>query len=258
MDELLKAYMPHGGCFGWDPWVFWPLVVGQVGTVLAYLVIPGFVAWHALRRPLHPWPERIPLATFVLACGVSHILALSNLWAGRYALEALWMPITALVSLWACMRLARWVLRDNDKALAEAVETVERAHAAQELSPDLQARLALALEQRRKERRQWALVQEILRGLPRASFFVLDGEGVVEAAGGETLIEAGYEPDDLVGVPIWDSLPGGKESPFGRAYLQALSGVSSEVDHRGHRVIFRPREGGGARALAIKVEVFDV
>ena len=115
--------MPHGHCFFWDPWVLWPLVIGDILTWLAYLAIP-LTIYMAARRLGVEIPAAGDFIAFILACGFGHLISAINLWQAWYALEAWWCLACGLISLRAFWRIRR-ALVANYSRLRELVRTAE-------------------------------------------------------------------------------------------------------------------------------------
>lgn len=151
------SYMPHGFCFAWDPYVFWPLVAASLGTALAYATIPLWLAWIGRRRPdlVPPWFSA-PFAIFIMSCGLGHVLDVIVLWWPLYQVQAWWTCVTAISSLataavvWGARRrvVALVSAADLERAVARAVAAEERAERAtsraEELGRQLDAARGLA------------------------------------------------------------------------------------------------------------------
>ena len=140
------GYMPHGFCFSWDPWVFWPLVLASAGTALAYATIPLWLAWIGRRRPdlVPPW-FAAPFAVFIMSCGIGHLIDIVVLWWPLYQLQAWWCCVTAVSSLatagvvWAARRRVVGLVSaaDLQRQVLRAVAAEERAEAATTRAEDL-------------------------------------------------------------------------------------------------------------------------
>ncbi|MGA2999819.1 sensor histidine kinase [Bradyrhizobium sp.] len=93
-------YSPHGICLLWEPELIWLHVVSDAMTAIAYFSIPfalgtfiskrrdvqfGFIAW--------------AFVVFILACGLTHVLAIYTLWVPVYGIEGLVKALTAAASL---------------------------------------------------------------------------------------------------------------------------------------------------------------
>jgi len=106
MFEELQRYLfsqglaPHGYCLLWDPRLIWTHVLADAVIAAAYFSIP-VALWLFLKRRRDVeagWVIGL-FATFILACGTTHILSILVLWVPVYGLEGAVKGLTALVSL---------------------------------------------------------------------------------------------------------------------------------------------------------------
>lgn len=109
-----ESFMPHGGCFLWEPTVLWPFVLGNIGVATAYLI--GFPwAW----RRVDFFGRFTLLLAFVVFCGLGHLLQAWNVWKTDYALEGWWLCATAVVS-WLFVITSERHRTEAEKAIMEA------------------------------------------------------------------------------------------------------------------------------------------
>lgn len=106
MFESLQHYLfaqglaPHGYCLLWDPRLIWTHVLADAVIGIAYFSIP-VALWLFLKRRRDieaGWIIGL-FATFILACGTTHILSILVLWVPVYGLEGAVKALTALVSI---------------------------------------------------------------------------------------------------------------------------------------------------------------
>lgn len=114
MWELFKSvfdtaqFVPHGMCLLWRP----DLLILHGGSdlliALAYFAIPWIIIEAKKRRPdlIDPGVARM-FAAFITACALSHTGALLTLWFPAYALQGVIKLMTAGVSIYTAIQLAR-------------------------------------------------------------------------------------------------------------------------------------------------------
>lgn len=112
------AFTPHGFCLNFDPPLLALTVLGDALTGLAYLLIPLqllVIAHRARTRRLVISGERWVLmmfASFILLCGIHHLLEIVLLWRALYWLAAAEGVLQGAVSLFTCAMLQLAVLPD--------------------------------------------------------------------------------------------------------------------------------------------------
>lgn len=91
---------PHGYCLLWAPGLIWLHGVSDVIIGLAYFSIPLALFWFAYQRKDLQFRWVIWLfVAFILACGMTHFMAVYTLWVAAYGVEGLIKAITALLSV---------------------------------------------------------------------------------------------------------------------------------------------------------------
>jgi two-component sensor histidine kinase/PAS domain-containing protein len=159
-----EGLTPHGFCLTWAPGLLWLHAGSDAVTGLAYFSIPLTLLRFAKLRPdiAYHWIAYL-FGAFILACGLTHILAIYTLWVPAYGIEGLVKLVTALLSiataaiLWPLIPKLVAVatptqLRDLHSRLSETV--VEQARTAA-LLRDSETRVRAVnaeLEQRVSER----------------------------------------------------------------------------------------------------------
>lgn len=108
--ELFSAaqFVPHAVCLLWRPDLLWMHGLSDLFISLAYLAIPLTIikAVHARPDLLDPKVARL-FAVFITACALSHLSALMTLWVPAYGLQGVIKVITAAVSIFTAIQLAR-------------------------------------------------------------------------------------------------------------------------------------------------------
>jgi hypothetical protein len=111
MTEWLTngGYQPHGVCLLWDQTLMSLYTLGNAGIVVAYLMIPCMLIWTSWRLrglvALTPNWVLFSFASFIFCCAMSHAIDIANLYLGWYWVEAIWLNVTAFVSLFAALAL---------------------------------------------------------------------------------------------------------------------------------------------------------
>ncbi len=92
--------MPHGYCYLWDPPVVWLHVISDGLITLSYYCIPVVLIYFIRKNRNIPF-NRISwmFATFIMACGTTHLLEIWNVWHASYLLAGVVKGITAAASL---------------------------------------------------------------------------------------------------------------------------------------------------------------
>jgi signal transduction histidine kinase len=116
-DRLLDSstFAPHGLCLLWQPGLIWLHVISDAVIALAYFSIPfalTYFVWK--RRDVEFGWVFWAFASFILACGLTHVFGIYTLWVPVYQLEGIVKGVTAIVSIATAIML--WPLLP--KALA--------------------------------------------------------------------------------------------------------------------------------------------
>ncbi|MDX1655573.1 MAG: PAS domain S-box protein, partial [Candidatus Competibacteraceae bacterium] len=139
-------FLPHGFCFFWQPLLLWLHVVSDLLIALAYYSIPLTLIWFVRRRrDLEFRGIFVMFATFIVACGTTHLLGVWTIWQPDYWASGLLKAITAAVSvstavvLWRIVPMALALpspaqLRRSNQRLEQAVAEQHRARQALEES----------------------------------------------------------------------------------------------------------------------------
>lgn len=119
-----EGLTPHGFCLTWAPGLLWLHAGSDAVTGLAYLSIPlALIRFVKLRPDLaYHWVGYL-FGAFILACGLTHILAIYTLWVPAYGVEGLVKLVTALLSIATAAIL--WPLIPKLVALASPTQLRE-------------------------------------------------------------------------------------------------------------------------------------
>lgn len=130
-------FLPHGHCYMWSPGILWMHVIADVLLAMAYFAIP-FVLLHVARRrrdlPFN-W-LLVCFGVFIIACGLTHVMHVWNVWHTAYWLEGALKLIAAAASVPTAILLWRSLpsilsvpsqrqLRDANEQLARATRELE-------------------------------------------------------------------------------------------------------------------------------------
>jgi two-component sensor histidine kinase len=136
------GFMPHGMCLLWRPDLLLLHAGSDALIALSYYSIPAVLTYFVVKRRDLVFPRLFLLfATFVLACGTTHVLDIWILWHpapwldGGIKLFTAAVSLLAAATLWRALPMAlalpgRAQLEDANAALAAQVEERRRAAAA--------------------------------------------------------------------------------------------------------------------------------
>ena len=105
-----NGWMPHGFCIQWTPSILWTYVISDVLIALAYYSIPCALAYFAYHRKDLQFRQIFLLfSTFILACGTTHLFSIVLFWQPLYLIDAALKAITAVLSIFTAICLARLI-----------------------------------------------------------------------------------------------------------------------------------------------------
>lgn len=112
MDGFLDIwqYMPHGMCLLWQPWLVLLWAGSDALIFMAYMAIP-FALFRVVRARndmRHGWLAML-FASFILLCGLTHLLGLITLWWPIYPYVGILKFATGVVSTLTAIVLLRLV-----------------------------------------------------------------------------------------------------------------------------------------------------
>ncbi len=101
-------FMPHGYCYMWNPGLVWLNVISDSLIAIAYFTIPVGLLWFVRKRRDLPFGFVFVLfGTFIVACGLTHVMEVWNLWHADYWLAGGLKAITAAASVATALVLTR-------------------------------------------------------------------------------------------------------------------------------------------------------
>lgn len=105
-----NPYIPHGHCYLWQTPLVGLHVASDLFIAIAYFSIPAMLVYFVLKRQQTPFTTVFLLfGTFILACGIGHLLDIWTLWFPNYWLSGLERAFTALVSMFTAFKLLEWM-----------------------------------------------------------------------------------------------------------------------------------------------------
>ncbi len=122
------TFIPHGHCYLWKPALVWLHILSDSTIALAYYSISITLFEFVKRRKDLPFNWIFTLfASFITACGTSHLMSVWTLWYPTYWLSGSVKAITALVSLGTAIAL--WLLMPKALAIPSSsqLKTANRA-----------------------------------------------------------------------------------------------------------------------------------
>ena len=92
--------LPHGFCFLWNPQLLWLHVLSDSLIALAYFLIPVALVGIARKRRDIPYNWMFfCFGTFIVACGLTHVMEVVTLWHPIYWISGWMKALTAVASL---------------------------------------------------------------------------------------------------------------------------------------------------------------
>ena len=167
LDYLFSAatFIPHGYCLAWRPDLVALHLVSDMLIFLAYFSIPvGLIYFMQRRQDLrYRWMFGL-FATFIFACGTTHIFGALTLWQPYYGLEGLVKAMTAAVSVATAVLI--WPLIPKALALPSPAQL---ANANAQLQAEMTVREAAEAELRYSNAVMEQRIEERTRALSDAN-----------------------------------------------------------------------------------------
>ena len=97
---LFDKFMPHGMCYMWRADILLMNVVSDILIGLSYFCIPVIIIYFLRRHAEVPYRGMFYMfCVFIGSCGVTHGVAVWNVWHGLYGVQGIVKTWTALVSV---------------------------------------------------------------------------------------------------------------------------------------------------------------
>ncbi|MBW4516009.1 MAG: response regulator [Timaviella obliquedivisa GSE-PSE-MK23-08B] len=161
-----SSFVPHGHCYLWQTNLVSLHVLSDALIALAYYSIPVTLFYLVRKRQDLPFQWVFLLfATFIVACGTTHVLDIWTLWYPTYWVSGLVKAFTALVSVITAIQL--FPLMPKVLALPSPAQ-LEQANLA--LQAQVTERLRIEEELKRYQTQLESLVAERTHALTNANF----------------------------------------------------------------------------------------
>lgn len=142
-----SGFQPHGYCYQWNSGLVWLNVVSDALIAVAYFTIPIVLLLFIRKRRDLPFTGVFALfGLFIVACGLTHVLEVWNLWHAQYWLAGAVKLITAAASIGTAILLTR--LMPKALALPSSAQWVATNTV---LLEEVQERRALEIQLRQSE-----------------------------------------------------------------------------------------------------------
>ncbi len=225
-----ENFMPHGHCYLWTPELVWLHVVSDLFITLAYFSIPMTLVYFIGKRKDLPFNWMFAaFGTFILACGMTHVMEIVTVWHPVYWASGAVKLITAAASIPTAVLLTRLVpkallipsqsqLEEANRMLQCEVEERKRAEEiAQRATAELEAKIAertkdltkaneeLRREIEERKRAEAALVESeerfrlLIEGVSDYGIYMLDPQGHIASWNEGAKNIKGYLPEEIIG-----------------------------------------------------------
>ena len=225
-------FYPHGFCYLWNKGLVWLNVISDLLIAIAYFAIPIGLIWFIRKRRDVPFSWMFALfGVFIVACGMTHIMEVWNLWHAQYWLAGAIKAITAAASVPTAVLLANLI----PKAL-EIPSAHQWINANAALQQELHERRELELDLRISEARYRDIAE--LLDLTNDAIIVrnIKGEITLWNRGAERLY--GWQKDEAQGKSSHELLEA--------VFPDSAEGIQTQVLEKGSwegELIHRRRDG---------------
>ena len=94
------AFIPHGHCYLWNPWLVWLHILSDLFTAIAYFSIPMGLVYFVRKREDLPFKWIFWLfSLFIIFCGTTHLMEIWTLWHPNYWVSGMIKALTAIISV---------------------------------------------------------------------------------------------------------------------------------------------------------------
>lgn len=181
-DSILNSsFMSHGYCYLWEPGLVWLHVSSDMLIAIAYFSIPVTLLIFVSKRKEARFRNVFLLfGLFICFCGLTHLIAVYNVWHGAYWVSGGMKAATAAVSLMTALFLIRSLplalsipLPEEYSRLANELGTETQGRADAERK--LKSRIEWQTQQLWKSDSRWRLLTEFIY----SAVWLADDEGKV-------------------------------------------------------------------------------
>ncbi|XGV98092.1 MAG: sensor histidine kinase [Leptolyngbya sp. BL-A-14] len=101
-----QGFVAHGHCYLWQPTLVWLHVIADSAIALAYFSIPLTLVYFVSQRKDIPFNWVFWMfGSFIIACGIGHLMEIWTLWHPTYWLAGTLKAMTAFVSVLTAVEL---------------------------------------------------------------------------------------------------------------------------------------------------------
>lgn len=120
-------YMPHGHCYLWQTPLVSLYIVSDALIAIAYLSIPAMLIYFVRKRSDMPFSKVFILfSTFIILCGVGHLLDIWTLWHPDYWVVGIERAATALISCYTALQLVDLLPQFLELRMPEQLEALNQ------------------------------------------------------------------------------------------------------------------------------------
>lgn len=216
-----EAFMPHGHCYLWRADILWLHVISDTLIGFAYFLIPLSLIYLVRKRTdlAFNWVF-ILFASFIVACGISHLMSVWTIWNPDYALDGVIKLATALISMSTAVIL--WPLMPR---IVEVPGVAQYKDLCEKLEREIAERLRA---QKELERRQNQL-RLIINQLP-VSIAYLDRDLKFQYCNATYSKWLNRPKTEIIGHHMKDVVPEQNLQQTGASIVRALAGETVRVE----------------------------
>jgi len=199
MEDIIKSltgigtFIPHGHCFLWNPGLLWLNAVSDSLIALSYFSLPAALIYFVVRRRDLAFRSLfVMFGLFILACGMTHAMAVWTIWVPAYWLDGGIKALTAAVSLATAVMI--WPLIPHALALPSPVQ-LRKANTDLERA-NLQLRNEVELHAAAEAR-----FSGLLESMPDA-VVIINADGGIQLVNEQTEQLFGYTRAELLGKEV--------------------------------------------------------
>ena len=182
MDSL-DQFMPHGHCFLWRTDLLTLHVASDTLIAFSYFTIPMAILYYIRRKQVRSRLVPVLFVSFILSCGMTHILGVWNFWNADYWVSGFVKALCAGIS--ASTAIFLWILMPKALKLPTTQDVEDLNEQLKEANRDLEQKVQKRTKDLRKVNQELEYILSILShdfrnglGVISAySDFIASGEG---------------------------------------------------------------------------------
>ena len=186
-DVFDTTFMPHGFCLQWNVPLLTTFVVGNLIIALSYFSIPSALVWFQRKREDLAFKWLFVLfATFICACGLTHLVKIWTFWHQDYWFEAIIDLFTGITSF--ATAIAVWKVLPLALKLPTPTQLMEE-----------RARTAYLERQASRSESQIEQLSLAISSIKDYAIFLLDSKGIITSWNDGAAAINGYSEAEIVG-----------------------------------------------------------